>query len=341
MKKLKVGILGCGSIAKYRHFPEYTDNHNTEVVAVCDIVSERAQFLADQVEGAQVYSDFNEVIALPEIDIISICLPNYLHAEVTVKALDAGKHVLCEKPMASSHEEAKSMIEAANISGKKFMIGHNQRFVDAHVKAKEIIESGKLGKINNFTTSFGHNGPEPWSVEGPVSWFLDKEKVFSGAMGDLGVHKIDLIRYILDEVTEVGAFVETTQRKGTTEVDDDAVCILKTKSGMVGTLVASWNYINGTNATVIYGSKGILRLEAHPDFPLIEEYSDGTVINHDLQKIQTNEEGGQTASGVIDHFVDCVVNDKKPLIDGEEAYKSFKVILAALESAETKKIITV
>lgn len=339
MSTLKVGVIGCGTISKYRHLPEYNANKQVEIVAVCDIVEERAKKMAEEY-GAKAFTDYKEVLKLDDIDAISVCLPNYLHAPVSIDALNAGKHVLCEKPMATSKEEAEAMIEAAIANGKKLMIGHNQRFVTSHQKAKEIIDSGKLGKIYSFKTTFGHAGPEGWSVDGAESWFFNKKQAFIGAMGDLGVHKADLIRYLLGEFTEVGAFIETNAKQFS-DVDDNAVCILRTESGIIGTLAASWAYVSsGDNSTIIYGEKGTLRLEADPEYSLIEEYRDGSVVNHKLDKIQTNEEGGQTSSHVISHFVESIVENKEPLINGEEGMKSLQIILAALESQETKQIVS-
>jgi UDP-N-acetylglucosamine 3-dehydrogenase len=340
MSKLKVAVIGCGSIAKYRHLPEYHQNKEVEIVAVCDIVEERAEEKA-ALYGAKAYTDYKEVLKLEDVDAISVCLPNYLHAPVSIDALNAGKHVLCEKPMATSKEEAEAMIQAAKANDKKLMIAHNQRFVSSHQKAKEILESGKLGKIYSFRTAFGHPGPERWSVDGAGSWFFNKEKAFIGAMGDLGVHKADLMRYLLGEFTEVGAFIETNAKQNT-EVDDNAVCILRTENGVIGTLAASWAYVTGggDNSTIIYGEKGTLRLEADPKYSLIEEYRDGSVVYHQLDKIQTNEEGGQSTSHVINHFVESIVQNKEPLITGEEGMKSLEIILAAIESQESKRIVS-
>lgn len=135
MGKLKIGVIGCGTIAKYRHLPEYDANPEVELVAVCDLEPERAEAYAEQY-GAKALTDYNELLQIEELDAVSVCLPNYLHAPVTIDALNAGKHVLCEKPMATSREEAEQMIEAAAQNGKKLMIGHNQRFVAAHKKRK-------------------------------------------------------------------------------------------------------------------------------------------------------------------------------------------------------------
>ncbi|KAB7665619.1 Gfo/Idh/MocA family protein [Bacillus sp. B1-b2] len=338
MKKLKVGVIGCGSIAQHRHLPEYQWNEQVELVAVCDIHEGRVKEIAEKYQ-VKAYTEYEELLEDKEIEAVSVCTPNYLHAPISIAALKAGKHVLCEKPMATSKEEAEQMIEAAKASGKKLMIGHNQRFVKSHQKARQLIKSGEVGKIHSFRTAFGHGGPEGWSVEGKEGWFFNKEKAFIGAMGDLGVHKADLLRYILDEeFVEVGAFVETNA-KDFSNVDDNAVCVLKSKSGVIGTLAASWAYTaKEDNSTIIYGEKAVLRLEDHPNYSLIVQYANGEVVNYELGRIQSNDAGGQNKSGVIDHFVESITEDKDPLITGEEGKRSLGIILAALESSETKTI---
>jgi predicted dehydrogenase len=231
------------------------------------------------------------------------------------------------------------MIQAARRNQKTLMIAHNQRFVASHQKAKQLIESGEIGKIYSFRTTFGHPGPERWSIDGRSSWFFNKDQALIGALGDLGVHKSDLIRYLLGEVVEVGAFVETSAKENT-DVDDNAVAILKMESGVIGTLAASWSYVaGGDNSTIIYGENAILRLEDDRDHSLIVQYKNGEVVKYELDKIQTNEAGGQTTTHVIDHFVDAIKNKKAPLITGEEGKKSLEVILAALDSNKTKKIV--
>lgn len=340
MSRLKVGVLGCGSIAKYRHLPEFAENKHVKIVALCDVNEERVKKKAEQY-GATAYTDYEEMLEKEALDLVSICLPNHLHASATIAALNKGCHVLCEKPMATSKDEAEAMIAAAEENGKQLMIAHNQRFVASHEKAKELIENGEIGKVYSFRTTFGHGGPEGWSADGRDSWFFRKEEAFIGAMGDLGVHKADLIRYLLgEEVVEVGAFVETSA-KGDTDVDDNAVCVLKMESGIVGTLVASWSYnAFQDNSTVIYGEKAIIRLEDDPDHSLIVHYTDGEIDRYDLDKIQTNEEGGQTTSYVIDHFVEAIVEGKEVPISGVEGKKSLEVVLAALQSNEEKKIVS-
>lgn len=340
MRKLKVGVIGCGSIARYRHLAEYQAHENVEITAVCDVVQERALEMAEKF-GAAAYTDYQELLKNGEIEAVSICTPNALHAPMSITALQSGKHVLCEKPMATSLAEAEAMIEAAKVNKKKLMIAHNQRFVPSHDKAHELIQAGDLGRIYSFRTAFGHGGPEGWSIDGANSWFFDKKQAFIGAMGDLGVHKTDLMRFLLnEEFTEVAAFIETNAKQNT-EVDDNAVFILKTENGIIGTLAASWSYgAKEDNSTIIYGEKGILRLEDDPDHSLIIHYTNGQTVKENLGGIQTNEEGGQEDSGVITRFVKSILLDTVPPVNGDEGMKSLKVILGALDSNKTKKIIT-
>ncbi|OIK13300.1 Gfo/Idh/MocA family oxidoreductase [Bacillus sp. MUM 13] len=341
MRKLRIGVIGCGSIATHRHLREYAANPEAEIAAVCDIVKERAEEKASLYQ-AKPYTIYEELLADDSIDAVSVCTPNYLHAPITIAALRAGKHVLCEKPMATSKEDAEAMIKAAEESGKKLMIAHNQRFVPSHVKARQLIESGKIGKLYSFRTAFGHGGPEGWSADGTNSWFFKKSQAFIGAMGDLGVHKTDLLRYLLnEEITEVGSFVEGSAKENS-DVDDNAVCILKTESGIIGTLAASWSYTaKEDNSTILYGEHAIVRIEDHPEYSLIVQYKSGETVNYELGQIQSNDEGGQNSSEVIDKFIESILSGKEPAVSGSEGMKSLMVVLAALKSNETKSIVRV
>lgn len=338
MKKLRVAVIGCGAIAQRRHIPEYAVNPNVELVAFCDPVLDRAQRCAESFT-AQAFADYEKMLHEVKPDAVSICTPNHLHAPAAIASANAGAHVLVEKPIATTAQEAQAMIEAARKNGVFLMVGHNQRLMPPHKKAKEILQSGKLGKVLTFRTSFGHPGPERWSVDGRDSWFFRKEEAIMGAMGDLGVHKSDLIRYFLeDEVADVAAFIGTLHKEDTA-VDDNATCILRMKSGAIGTLVASWTYYKGEdNSTVLWCENGVLKVGTHPQDQVIVELRDGTVERYQVGLIATNEK--QTSSGVIDTFIDSLVTGTAPSISGEEGLKSLKVILGAFESQATGKIVT-
>jgi predicted dehydrogenase len=340
-KKIGVALIGSGKIATVRHAPEYADNPDAEIVAFVDIVPERAEKLAKKY-GGKVFAKWEDVLDLKGVDAVSVCVPNYLHAPITIGALKAGKHVLCEKPMATTDAEAREMIDTAEKVGKFLMIGHNQRLSPLHIKAKEILDAGIIGKVITFRTAFGHPGPEGWSIEGPDSWFFYKKKAIVGAMGDLGVHKSDLMRWLLgEEIVEVAAFVEhLVKPKG--DVDDNAICLLRSKSGVMGTLAASWSYDPAEdNSTILWGTKGALSISTDPRFGVIVELASGESQYYEVGKIQTNEEGGQSDSGVINEFIGSITSNKPPRISGEEGRRALAVILACLKSAETKQFVKV
>ncbi|RUT31861.1 Gfo/Idh/MocA family oxidoreductase [Paenibacillus zeisoli] len=337
MSKIKVAVIGCGAIAQRRHVPEYTNNEQVELVAFADPKIERAQEMAEK-HGGKAYASYEEILANEKIDAVSICTPNYLHAPMTIAFANAGVHVLVEKPMAVAEEEGQQMIEAARKNGVYLMVGHNQRLMPPHVKAKEILDSGKLGRVITFRTAFGHPGPDAWSVDGRDSWFFEKDEAILGAMGDLGVHKSDFIRYLLnDEVAEVASFIGTLDKEGT-EVDDNAACLLRMKSGAIGTLVASWTqYRGGDNSTVLWCENGVMKIGTVEGDEVIVELTNGTVETYKVGAMATNEK--QVPSGVIDAFVESIQSQTPPSISGEEGLRSLKVILAAFESQATGQIV--
>ncbi|WP_252315574.1 Gfo/Idh/MocA family protein [Sinobaca sp. H24] len=336
---IKVGIIGCGSVAKKRHLPEYKDNNNASLVALCDLNKQRVD-AASKEYGTRAYTDYKQMIQQEQLDAVSVCLPNYLHAEVTIYALENNLHVLCEKPMATSIEEAQEMIAVSEEYNKKLMIAHNQRFVDSHIRARAIVENQELGRVLSFRTTFGHGGPENWSIDGADSWFFEKDKAHIGSLGDLGVHKADLMRYLLgEEFIDVAAFVEKNAKQNS-DVDDNAVCIVRTETGIIGTITSSWAYgASHDNSTILYCENGIVRMEDDPAHSLVIQKLDGEIIKHKLKAIQSNEEGGQTTTHIVDHFVECILENVKPPIDGTEGMKSLQIVLGALQSNEKREII--
>lgn len=338
MNKIKVAVVGCGSISKKRHIPEYAANPNVELVGFCDLILERAEGYAHE-HGGRAYTNYEEMLRVEKPDAVSVCTPNVLHAPYAIAAANAGAHVFVEKPMATNEADALAMIEAASKNGVFLMVGQNQRLMPPHQKAKEILQSGKMGKVLSFRTSFGHGGPEGWSIDGRDSWFFRKEDAIMGAMGDLGVHKSDLMRWLLDdEVAEVAAFVSTLHKEGT-DVDDNATCVLRMKSGIIGTLVASWTYYKGgDNSTILWCENGAMHIGTHPVDQVIVQLRDGTIEKYQVGAMATNEK--QVSSGIMDAFVKCIVTNTPPSISGEEGLKSLAVILAAFESQSSKKVVS-
>jgi len=341
MAKVRVALIGCGSITRYRHAPEYASHPDVEIVAFADRHIERAEKLVKEY-GGKAYQKWQDVVALKDVDAVSVCTSNVSHGPITIAALEQGKHVLCEKPMATSDAEAAAMIDTAKQAGKFLMIGHNQRLAPSHVKAKQIMQSGIIGDLVTFRTSFSHGGPEGWSIEGAKGWFFKRDEAFVGSMGDLGVHKADLLLWLLGEdIVEVSAFVEQIA-KPFGNVDDNAVCIVRTKSGALGTLTASWTHKPGEdNTTIVYGTKGILKIGVDPTYPVVVNLVTGENQFFQTGRIQTNESGGQSDSGVIRAFVSSITTNTPPEISGEEGRRALAVILACLESAETGKHVAI
>jgi len=333
----KIGIIGCGKIAQVRHIPEYAENPHVELAGYYDLNHARAAEMA-QKYGGKAYDSYQALLANPEIDAVSVCTANASHAEITIAALKAGKHVLCEKPMAATLQECEAMVQAARESGRFLMLGHNQRLAKAHVKARQLIEQGIIGDIISFRTTFGHGGPETWSIDpGQDVWFFDKERAAMGVMGDLGIHKTDLIHFLTGQtIVETTAHFSTIDKRCANGdpigVEDNAFCIYRLSSGAVGTMVASWTFYGPEdNSTVLYGTRGIMRIYDDPAYSIKVTSGEGETILFDIDRIQTNE--SQTKSGVIDAFVDCLVNNRQPEISGEEALKTMRVIFASIESA--------
>lgn len=342
---IHVGIIGCGKIAQVRHIPEYLENSEVALSGYYDLNSERAKALSVQY-GGKAYSSYAELLADPAIDAVSVCTANHTHAPITIDALHAGKHVLCEKPMAISPTDCERMVEAARGSGKVLMIDHNQRFTPAHRKAKALLEAGELGKLLTFRTCFAHGGPETWSIDpGRKTWFFDKKRAVLGAMVDLGVHKTDLIQYLTGEqIVEVCAMMDTLDKKDSSGnkigVDDNVICLYRMESGLFGSMTASWTcYAHEENTTTLYGTKGVMKLYYENQPTIVIDYRDGTRASFDTEPIQTNSR--QTKTGVIDEFVSCILTGRTPESDGATALSAMRVIFQAVESARTQRVVSI
>lgn len=341
---VNVGVIGCGKIAQTRHLPEYADNPDVNIVALYDFNVDRAKELAEEYH-AKVYESYQELLDDPGIDAVSVCVRNSDHCAISIDAMKAGKHVLCEKPMAVSLEECIKMVEASEKYNRFLMIGQNQRLSKAHVKAKELIQSGMLGKVLTFKTNFGHGGPETWTVDQKDVWFFDKSLSAFGALADLGVHKTDLITYLLDSpVKKVTAVLKTLDKKDADgnpiTVDDNSICIYEMENGVVGTMTASWTYYGAEdNSTVIYGTNGMMRIYDDPKYSIVVTLKDGSQVLYDIDRIQTND--NQTKSGIIDVWVDSLVENKEPEISGKSVLSSMKAIFAALESSKSNTTVVI
>lgn len=340
-KRVKVGIIGCGAIAERLHIPDYATCGQADLVAFCDASRARAAAMAERfAPEAQIYTDYRELLKNPEVEAVSVCMPNKYHGECSIMAARAGKHVMVEKPMAMSLAEAKKMVAESKKAGKLLVVNQSMRNYPAHKKAREIIQSGFLGEVLHVTGMCGHEGPEHWAPN--AKWFFKKKDARFGAMADLGVHKADAIRFITGkEVEEIRAFYGTLEKKRT-DVEDNFVSSFTFKDGGMGTLAASWTLQGGMmNYTIIHCTKGTLEVLLHADKPLVARMTNPRCeIVFDLPPapIRYEDSWGLDIGG---SFVRAILGQEEPFCSGEEGLKSLAVILAAEKAADTKRTVKV
>jgi len=342
---INIGIIGCGKIAQKRHIPEYLENVDANLVGFYDLNQARAKEISETF-GGTAFDSIEDLLADPSIDAVSVCTANHTHAAITIQALQAGKHVLCEKPMATTLEDCQAMVDAANKAGKVLVIGQNQRLTKTHKKARELTRNGEIGQIIGFRTTFGHGGPETWSIDpGKNTWFFDKNIAVMGAMADLGIHKTDLLLFLTDQkIVETTAHLTTIDKRGADgeliKVDDTAICVYQLENGAIGTMTASWTFYGPEdNTTIIYGTKGIMRLYEDPQFSIQLFLKGGEKIYHEIDTIQTND--NQTSSGVIDAFIESVITGQGGELAADKVIESMKVVFASIESSQTGKTVKV
>ena len=186
---MKVAVIGCGTIANAAHIPSYMNNPEAEIVYFCDIISERAQKAVAQYGCGRAVTDYHEVLNDPEIEAVSVCTPNNVHAQIAIDALRAGKHVLCEKPAARTYAEALEMQKVQHETGRVLNIGVVNRFNDSVNRIKEYIDAGKLGDVHHVYASFRAHR----SIPGLGGAFTTKAIAGGGALIDWGVHYLDFV----------------------------------------------------------------------------------------------------------------------------------------------------
>jgi predicted dehydrogenase len=354
-KKLKVGIIGCGGIANQKHMPALKAlSDDCETVAFCDIIESRAVKAAEEfgVPGARVYTDYRDLLKEDEIDVVHVLTPNVSHCPITVAAFEAGKHVMCEKPMAHNTEAAEKMLEAWRRSGKKFTIGYQNRFRPEVQALYRSCQSGELGDIYFAKAHAVRRRAVPtWGV------FQNKEAQGGGPLIDIGTHALDLTLWMMDnyEVESVSGSVfykMADQVEGnlwgpwdpaTYEVEDSAFGFVKMKNGATIFLEASWvlNVVESREAsTTLCGTKAGAELRSGMSYPRPE-----LIFNRVLHGIPTEERnsyvggvayfGGDSAGeGVAEarQWINAVKNDTEPLVSPEQAFVVTRILDAIYQS---------
>lgn len=351
---IKVGIIGCGGIANGKHMPSLSKVESVEMVAFCDIIKERAEKAAKQygTPDAKVYKDYKELLKDESIDVIHVCTPNRSHADITVDALEAGKHVMCEKPMAKTYADAQRMLETAKRTGKKLTIGYQNRFRPDSQYLHKACERGDLGEVYFAKAHAIRRRAVPtWGV------FLNEYEQGGGPLIDIGTHALDLTLWMMNNYKPKYVVGNTYHKLADNEnaanawgpwdpakftVEDSAFGFITMENGATIVLESSWalNTLDVDEAkTSLCGTKAGADMK------------DGLRINgEDFSTLYTLQPDF-SASGVAFYegksedpaaveartWIDCILNDKEPVVKPEQAIIVTQILEAIYESAKTGK----
>lgn len=356
MKKVNVAIIGCGGIANGKHLPSLKKVEQVELVAFCDIDVRKAQVAAEEygTSGAKVYEDYKELLKDGSIDVVHVCTPNISHAEISIAAMNAGKHVMCEKPMAKTSEEAKQMIAAAEKTGKKLTIGYQNRFRQDSQYLRKVCRRGDLGEVYFAKAHAIRRRAVPtWGV------FLDEEKQGGGPLIDIGTHALDLALWMMDNYKPKSVMGSTFHKLGKHKdaanawgswdpekftVEDSAFGFITMENGATIVLESSW----ALNSLEVDEAKCSLSgTDGGADM------KDGLRINGEefgklyTTNVELNNSGVAFYDGKAESdadlearlWIESVQNDTEPTVLPKEALVVTQILEGIYESAKTGKAV--
>lgn len=356
MEKIKIGIIGCGGIANGKHMPALQKLDDVEMVAFCDLILERAEEAAQKygTPNAKIYTDYHELLADPTIEVVHVLTPNRAHSTITVDALEAGKHVMCEKPMAINSAEAQKMIDAAKRTGKKLTIGYQNRQRDESLYLKKEALDGTFGDIYYAkATALRRRGVPTWGV------FLKEYEQGGGPLIDIGTHSLDLTLWIMNNYkpkycvgttyhahnndTETGNIFGDWDPSAFT-VEDSAFGFIVMENGATIVLESSWalNILDTNEAiTTVCGTKAggdmkdgvrINGIHNGRQYVTVPDLSAGGVAffsGHGSSDPSVREARA---------WIDCIRNDTDPFVLPEQAFTVTRILEGIYESAKTGTI---
>lgn len=347
MSKLKIAIIGTGSISAL-HIEAYKKNPNVELYAFCDINEQRLKDAGNKHGVTQLFTNKDEMLgALPELDAVSVCTWNSAHAECSIAALNAGKHVLCEKPMAMNTQEALAMQEAAKKGGKLLMVGFVRRFGNDCRILQDFINTDYFGELYYAKATYLRR------CGCPGGWFGDISHSGGGPLIDLGVHVIDLVRYLMGNPKPVSVYGATFNKLGDRRnikgrggyisagksendlfnVEDLAAALIRFDNGAVLSVEASFslNIKNDTGKIELFGTKAGAKID-----PELELYSE---TNNYMTNVNLATPSKLSFDGLfeneINHYVDCITNDVSCISPAADGVTMMTILDAIYESART------
>jgi UDP-N-acetyl-2-amino-2-deoxyglucuronate dehydrogenase len=336
---IRFAIVGAGSIA--RHHAESIRRHpDAQLVAIADNSLDRAQALAEEAGSTpQLFTDYEELLKLADIDVVCVCTPSGAHSEVTIAAAQAGKHVLCEKPLDIHADGMTAMINACREHDVKLGCVFQRRLMPAMLHAHKAIREGKIGRpvLGNAYLKY-YRSPEYYKSGGwRGTWKLDG----GGALMNQGVHGVDLIQYLMGDVESVFAYSAALSRE--IEVEDTAVVALKYKSGAFGIIQGTTSVypgqetrfeLHGDQGTIEFGDEGIKQWIFKGTVEPAPQYEDTLGLSSSSNPSQISTAGHYF---YVDDMIQAIRDNREPHVNGEEARKPVDLILAIYESARLGK----
>jgi predicted dehydrogenase len=337
MKKIKVGLVGLGFSGSLHADAYVAIKDKANLVAVCDVDKEKAKMMAG-CYGANAYTDFKKMLENEKLDAVDLCVPHHLHSTFVITAAEAGKHVLVEKPMATTVEEAKKMIEATRKANVKFMVAEDQVHLPAHKLAKELLNKGCIGKIFMARVlSAVYDMPED-----DKGWKLNPKN--KGVLLDMAVHYFMTLQWLIGPIEKVNAMAESViVEKGKSDFDDNAIAVVKFKNGAIGE-VSVTTVAGGEPCQRLefYGTEGTIIVDHACEKPLMYHSVHSGMETDGWARPDVEHETYPgyfplTFRSEIKYFVDCILEDKEPEFGGKMGIESLKVVEAAYKAVKTGK----
>jgi len=342
MKKIKVALLGAGFISDIHIESYHRFVPDAEVVAVYTRDAAKANAFAKKHNIAEAYHHMDALFANCECDVVDICLPNFLHHHATLKAAAAGKHIIIEKPLAVTLEEADEMILTCKHHHVKLMYAEELCFAPKYERVRQMVNQGAIGEVYMLKQSEKHSGPHS-------DWFYDINLAGGGVLMDMGCHAIEWFRWMNknNPIKSVYATMSTVYHKQRTQAEDNSVTIIEFENGVTAVAENSWAKHGGMDdKSEVYGTGGVIYADLFMGNAAVSYSKNG--YDYAMEKADTTigwsftiyeEVFNQGYPHELKHFIDCVKNDLQPLVTGEDGRAVLEVIYAAYASAaEGRKI---
>jgi len=319
---MKVAQIGCGSIGR-RRAEAVASVPQLELALCVDTVAEAAQEVAAR-WNCEATTRWEEAVANPDIEALVVSTPNVLHAPISIAALKAGKHVLCEKPLARNPEEAWQMVEAAQASGRELRTGFNHRFHAQVVQARALLEAGAIGETLFLRGHTGHGGGEHLLH----SWFWDAEMAGGGTFLDNGVHALDLARWFMGEFVEATGF-RATNLWDIAPLEDNGFGLFRTADGRVATLHSSWTQWKGYLYLELFGTDGFLTINYDPPEATLVRRSVPQHIERHESSVQPN-----TWARELEELVKAIEGKPTLSATGYDGLRAVEMAYAVYQSSQ-------